>query len=56
MAYTFGSLALIRPFSAFEDSVESAYGTPGICQLTYSLSIAADAERFGVTIETAPSL
>ena len=56
MSYIFGSPALFRPFSAFEDTVASDYSNPGLCKLTYSLSFAADAERFGVTIETTPSL
>jgi hypothetical protein len=55
-AYTFGTKALLSPFSAFEDSVSNEYQIPELCQLTYSISTLADAARFGVTIETSPSL
>ena len=56
LIYSFGSPALLSPFSAFADSVASDYATPGLCSLTYSIGPAANAVAFGVTVLTTPSL
>lgn len=42
--------ATLVPFTNFADSVSTAYGIPTLCALTYSLTLAADATNYGVTI------
>jgi hypothetical protein len=41
---------MTQPFSAFSDSEATYYGVPTLCSLTYSLSLAADATTFGVSL------
>ena len=49
MAYTFGDPALVIPFTAFEDSVATDYGVPGLCALNYLIE--PDYSNIGVTID-----
>ena len=53
MSYKFNDLALATNFLAFDDSVATAYGVPGLCALTYNLSLASDATNYGVTVNSA---
>lgn len=56
LTYKFSEPALLSPFSAFVDSVATDYATSALCNLVYSINLAADATTFGVTIKTSPSL
>jgi len=48
----FGNPVLVTPFTAFGDSVATQYGIVGLCALTYSLSLAADAISYGVSVNS----
>ena len=52
MSYKFNDLALATSFLAFDDSVATSYSVPGLCALTYTLSLAADATNYGVTVNS----
>lgn len=52
MKYTFGNPALTTTFTTFDDSASTAYSTPGLCKLVYSLEPAADATAYGVSVQT----
>lgn len=50
ISYTYPVSPLVKPFSAFADSVGVAYSNPTLCGLTYSLSDPTDASNFGVSL------
>jgi hypothetical protein len=51
-----GDTALSQIFTAWTDTVSTAYAVAGLCNLSYSLFPEADATNFGVTLVTTPSL
>jgi hypothetical protein len=48
--YNYGGPATQQLFTQFSDTVSSQYGVPGLCSLTYTLALSADATAFGVSI------
>ena len=52
MDYILGDNASVFAFGAFSDSVSTQYSTATLCALTYSLSLAADATNYGVTVDS----
>jgi hypothetical protein len=56
MQFYLGDTAFSQVFTAWTDDVSTAYAVAGLCNLSYSLFPEADANTFGVTLETTPSL
>jgi hypothetical protein len=52
ISFNFGSTTLLTPYTDFSDTVSSQYGIANMCALVYSLSLAADATNYGVTLVT----
>jgi hypothetical protein len=52
ITYPFGGAAVFTAYTNFADTVSAQYSLPTLCGLIYSLSVAADATNYGVTIIT----